>query len=368
MKVSLITLHRITNFGSLLQTYATQYYIESLGHEVEVIDFVPDGITFKRAVFPKHNGSTVKKLIKALPLALVNGIQFSMTNRFLKKHIHVTKKRYKSYAQLEKAKISADVFISGSDQVWNTQNNNPEDDLRAYYLCFAPENKRKIAYAGSFGKTVFSEAEKEKIKGWLDRYQAISVREDTALNTLEELKIFNGVHVVDPTMLLEKEDWIKFCGKKKPRQDYVFVYNLNRNKQLEEFAKALAEQKKLKLINFADTFEFIKGAKNRLFNSPYDFINYIANATYVVTDSFHGTAFSLNFEKQVVSFAAPKYNSRLESILRETNLIDKRFVNSVDEAFKAIDEPIDYAIISPILREHKEKSKNFLRKYLCEDE
>ena len=109
MKVSLITLHRITNFGSLLQTYATQTFIEKLGHSVEIVDFVPEGISFKRAVFPKNDGSILKKLIKLVPLTVVNSVQFRMVNRFMKKYIHTTKRRYHSFKELMQEVPDADV-------------------------------------------------------------------------------------------------------------------------------------------------------------------------------------------------------------------------------------------------------------------
>ena len=133
MKVAVITLHRVTNFGSLLQTYATQKSLEQLGCQVETIDFVPEGLTFFRSVWPKGH-STVKRLIKLLPLTAVNLIQFSMSDRFLRQHIHLSKKRYGSFADLAKDCPRADVYLSGSDQVWNTQNSNPPADLGAYYL------------------------------------------------------------------------------------------------------------------------------------------------------------------------------------------------------------------------------------------
>ncbi|MBE5756513.1 MAG: polysaccharide pyruvyl transferase family protein [Clostridiales bacterium] len=364
MKIELITLHRVTNFGSLLQTYATQTFLNKEGYDVEVIDFVPEGLSFKRAIFPKAKTSLLKKLIKILPLIIVNSVQYKMVNRFLKRHINLTQKRYKCYGDLLKEKPIADVYMTGSDQVWNTQNNNPPEDLKAYYLQFIGAENKKIAYAGSFGKIDFFEEEKLLIGKWLKDYNAISVREDSALTTLENLGIYNGVHVADPTLLLTAEDWKAFSKKEPPKEKYLFIYNLNRNKLLEKVAIEIAKQKNLKVINFADSLEFVKGAKNRLCNTPMDFLNYISNADFVVTDSFHGTAFSLNFKKQFISIPAPKYNSRLESILRKVNLIEKRYLNDFDACIKASNENIDYTEITPILDEFIEESKNFLRSAL----
>lgn len=360
MKISVITLHRVTNFGSLLQTYATQKSLEKLGHDAQIVDFVPEGLTFYRGVWPKGH-STLKRLIKLLPLTFCNLIQYSMSDSFLRKYINLTDKRYGNYAQLASDVPEADVYLSGSDQVWNTQNSNPPADLGAYYLAFAGDKKR-IAYAGSFGKDDFSPEETAQVTGWLKNYSSISVREDTALDTLHRFGL-EGAHVVDPTLLLTPEDWRKLCTKKKPKPGYVFIYNLNRNKVLEQAAVAIAKKKGLRVVNFADTFEFVSGAENRFGNDPLDFLNYLSNADYVVTDSFHGTAFSLNFSKQFLSIPAPKYNCRLESILRMTGCEDRMFT-TVEEALEKIETPIDYTAAQEKLQSAREHSLQYLKEAL----
>ena len=137
---------------------------------------------------------------------------------------------------------------------------------------------------------------------------------------------------------------------------------------LEKLAQKIAKKKGLKIVNFADTLEFVSGAKNKMFNTPLDFLNYIAHADFVVTDSFHGTAFSLNFERQFISLHAPKYNSRLESILRKTNLINERFVKTVEEGLFASERTIDYATVNQILEKERKKSKEYLKEALKEDD
>ena len=362
MKVELVTLHRITNYGSLLQTYATQTAIERMGHDVEVLDFVPDGMTFKRACWPNNNSPVWKKVLKFLPLFAINLIQFNDSNRFLSKYIRVSKKRYGSYGEILRDIPEADAYVSGSDQVWNTQNNNPKEDLNAYYLGFVPEGKRRIAYAGSFGKNVFTDEEQTIIKNHIFKYDCISVREDDGLKILERFGYTDGIHVVDPTLLLTGQEWIKFASSsKKPKPGYVFVYNLNRNSLIKEIAKKLAEDKSLRIINFADSLDFIPGAENRVFNTALDFINHIAYADYVITDSFHGTAFSINLNKQFITVKAPRYNSRIESILRLTGLLDSRLVSSVDEAVKASEQCINYVNVNEKIDDARQKSYIYLQ-------
>lgn len=365
MKVVIITLHRITNFGSMLQTYATQTAIEKLGHEAEVLDFVPEGMSFKRANWPKNDVPAWKKLIKLPPLFAVNLIEYHDVNRFLRKYIHLSTKRYNCYQDIVAEIPIADAYLSGSDQVWNTQNNNPPEDLKAYYLGFAPEGKKRIAYAGSFGKNTFTPEEETIIKEYIAKYDHISVREDDGLKILHRFGFDNGVHVVDPTLLLRVEDWKKFASvKKAPKPGYVFVYNLNRNGLIKDVAKAIAKEKGLRIINFADTFDFIKGAKNRFGNTAEDFVNHMANADYVVTDSFHGTAFSLNLNRQVIVVKAPRYNSRIESILRVAGLLETRLVGTVEEGLNALTAPIDYQEVNPRIEAAREKSYEYLKNAL----
>lgn len=366
MKADIITLHKITNFGSMLQTYATQTAVEKLGYEAEIIDFIPDGITFKRACWPKNNVSPIKKIIKFLPLFGCNVAQFGIMKRFMKRYVHLSKKQYSCYQDIVDSIPQADAYISGSDQVWNTQNNNPNDDLKAYYLGFVPEGKKRIAYAGSFGKNEFTEGESAIIKEFIARYDAVSVREDDGLKILERHGFTNGVHVVDPTMLLTPEEWLQFADKKALKPGYIFVYNLNRNALLKQLAKRIAKEKGFRIVNFADSLDFISGAENRLFNTALDFINYLSHADLVLTDSFHGTAFSINFGKQFITVKAPRYNSRLESILRQTGLIEGRMVSTVEDGMRACEEQIDYSAVTPIVEAARNKSFEYLKQALSQ--
>lgn len=366
MKIELITLHRVTNFGSLLQTYATQRVLFQMGYEVETIDFVPEGLSFRRAIWPKGYGY-LKKAVKLLPNIIVNTVQYCMVDKFLKKEITLSLKRYHRYQQLMQDIPNADIYISGSDQLWNTQNNNPPDDLKAYYLQFVPNNTKKIAYAGSFGRYDFSETEKKEIYKWLNEYKAVSVREKDAVDFLNNMGICDVAHVLDPTMLLNKNEWSSFIKKSRPNYKYVFVYNLNRNKKIEELAKKIKEIKGIKIVNFADTFEFIYGAKNKMFNSPKDLLYYIYYAEYVVTDSFHGTVFSINFNKNFFTYDAPRFNSRLESVLNKFNLKQERYIRSVEDGVDRLNDEIDWTNVNQILDIEREYSMSYLRKALSNE-
>lgn len=362
MKVSLITLHRVTNFGSLLQTLATQIAISKLGYEIEVIDFVPEGLSFYRAVWPKKR-SVVSKVVKFVPLFVCNFFQYRMVNSFLSKYVNLTTRRYSNIYDLKRYCPLSDIYLSGSDQIWNTQNNNPEEDLGAYYLDFT-DSSRKIGYAGSFGRDDFSKNELRKMKKCLESYKKVSVREYMGLDVLKKMGI-SGVHVVDPTLLLTKEEWKQSLPIYGCSERYIFVYNLNRNKLIEEIAVEISKKMNIKIVNFADTFEFIKGARNRLNNNPIDFVSFISQAELVITDSFHGVAFSINFERQFICVPPPKYECRLISIL-ESFRCEDRMVHNLFEALEVWKNNIDYRKVTELVDIKRQESLLFLAEALAE--
>jgi len=370
MRIGVVTLHRVRNFGSLLQTYATNKTLTEINGENEVvfIDYFPRGLWLSTGIKTiKGGGNLVKRLVRKAGATYFFSKQQCMVNKFLKKNVKVTKKRYKSYKELEQTPPDFDVYVCGSDQIWNTQNANEKDDVKGYYLDFVPKGKTRVAYASSFGKTEFSDGEAEQVKGYLSKFDGISVRENVAVEMIRELGIDIAVHVVDPTLMLSKSDWVEFASKKKfnVKGDYVFVYNLNRNEEIVKTAKEIANKYNVPIINFADTFQNIKGAKNKSANTPYDFVNYILNAKVVLTDSFHATAFSLNLNKPFISFKAPRFNSRLESILQVAGLTD-RLVECKEQAESVLETKIDFDKVNYKLNEMRKTTKKFLTSHLRE--
>lgn len=362
MKIDIITLHHVRNQGSLLQTYALQHFLACKGFANEVIDYVPVGLTLKKGVATiRKSGSPAKDLARKLCAAAVFSAQQRMVNRFLSRHVRLSERRYHRYKDLLENPPDADVYISGSDQIWNTQNANEPDDIKGYYLCFVPEGKKRISYASSIGKDSFDQGEAEMVRHALEAFQAISVREKQAVDLLASIGLKNAVHVVDPTLLLDADAWRAFCRHHKPpKQRYIFVYNLNRNPDIKKLAAALAEEKKLPIVNFADTLDFIRGAKNLLFNSPHEFLYYIGNAEYVLTDSFHGTVFSINLGRQFITFPAPRFNSRIESILEVFGLQNRLWQAGIGADVSALPEPIDYEIIQPQVDSVRQRCRQWL--------
>ncbi len=360
MKVALVTLHYVRNQGSLLQTLATQTIIEKLGYECEVINYIPIGLTVSRCVATiRSTGNLVFNLLRKIGAWFIFSIQQLMVKRFLHQYVHLTSKTYHQFKDLVKNPPQADIFLSGSDQIWNTQNANEPDDVRGYYLDFVKHPIRKIAYASSIGKDTFNNDEVIMVRHLLSDYDAISVREKQAVELLASIGINNAVHVLDPTLLVTSQEWKQFAGEQKINEPYIFVYNLNRNPLIKQYAIALAKDKSLRIVNFADTLDFIKGAKNLFFNTPKDFIKYIDNAKYVLTDSFHGTAFCINFKKQFLTFPAPRFNSRIDSLLTLFGLEERKYNNQLLD-LSLIKKIINFDEVKTKLDVERNRSRKFL--------
>ncbi len=360
-KIGILTYHRVFNFGSLLQTYALQNYLERKNCDVEVIDYYPSRLRKKELLFhinPKWRRPIFKLIVHLIPAVATRLLGYHMMNTFLNKYIKLTSQQYETIDDLIKNIPKEDIYLNGSDQIWNVETANGEVD-RVLFMDFLDNDSIRAAYAGSFGKDDFSDESLKEIKKYLDKYSAISVREKSGVSILEKIGIKESRWVLDPTFLLRTTDWDKIAGKINLPNKYLLVYNLNRNPRISQIAMKIATRKNLKIVNMAQSLTFVKGAKNILYPTPNTFITMFKNAEYVVTDSFHGTAFSINFEKQFVCIPAPRFNARLESILELINESDRLLLT---DDISIVDREINYNIVSSIIEEERKIADKFIDK------
>ena len=358
-KVGIITQHRVVNYGSVLQTYALQEKIKDMGYECEVIDYYPERFTplgmLKRI---KNKGEKFQKsfLIRNAARAIIIPsyiIRFRMFFKFLNDYIDMTSKTYKSEKELESENFDYDVYCTGSDQVWNYGWN--ERIEYPYYLAFAPESARKISYAASFGKSKLESDEVNETRRLLKRYDSISLRELSGVEIVDKLGIENSTNVLDPTLLLSGEDWRKISSRKFTKDRYILIYNLNRNPRIDAYAKELSIKTGLEVRYLSyQLHEFYKNGK--MFCNPLveDFLALIDGADYVITDSFHATAFSLNFNKEFVIVYPGKYSTRLQSILEILGLTNRVAKNERD--LSIVESKIDYNRVNEILAAERKRS------------
>jgi hypothetical protein len=270
----------------------------------------------------------------------------------------ISKKRFTSYESLRKTPPIGDVYLTGSDQVWNSTYNKCVD--KAHFLDFAPLGKTRIAYAASFGKDCLLAQEMDDIRSLLNKYSMISVRESSGAEIINSLGIPNAQLVLDPTLLLSSADWAQEFHFNKPAQKrYLLIYSVERD--LDEIvytvAKRIADALGLYIIFLTQAAwkRSMRGCHKELFFSKViDFIRYLFYADFVVASSFHGTAFAINFNKQFVSVLPNKYGGRQRSLLNLIGLNDRIIEKKVE--MNKIIKNINYANVNKILGQERIKS------------
>lgn len=364
MKVAVITRHAITNYGSLLQAYATQKAIENLGHSCEIIDYIRNDESYKEheKTLLKRKPNWYKNLVKRyLYLALRQPESVAAGKKFEKERISLLNltKLYDSPEMIKHDPPKADIYVTGSDQVWGPIENGEYDS--SYLLSFT--NARKISYAASFGRTETNDSLNEYFKKWLGEYNCISVREDSAVELLSKMG-FSAKQVLDPTLLFDSSFWNKLTSKINDKK-YVLVYQLHNDQKLGEYAKKVAKEKGIPLIRISASFhQIFRPGKFRWCPSVGEFLSYIKNAECMITDSFHGTAFAINFNTQFVEVLPNnKTGTRNISILKMTGL-SNRIANNYDLSVSR--EWIDFSEANKALEIERKKSIQILNEMLVE--
>ncbi len=363
--IKVITRHTPSNYGSLLQSIATIITIEKLGHDCQIIDYRRKDERGLKAIMAairskkEWNNNFFKKVLYIIirfPMEYLAQCKFDhMRSKYLK-----LTKQYNTIHQL--TELRADIFMTGSDQVWGPVLSKNYDE--AYFLSFANKESKKIAYAASFGRANFDNITVNKYKQLLSKYDNITVREDNAIELLKAWDIPCAGQVLDPTLLLSDE-WYQFISKDISYK-YVLIYQLHNNNDLKKYAKEFATKVGLPLIRISPSFhQLLWGGKFVYMPNLGSFLSYIKNCTYFITDSFHGTAFAINFNKQFIEILPNnKTGSRNLSILQLTNLTNRIVTNFSDFSIK--DKKIDYSIINKIIEDKREKSIHLLYKIIEE--
>lgn len=362
--ISVITLHNVRNYGSALQTLATQEVFEKLGYKVDFINYIRDEqVSIKKRIENWCEGfNPIKKLLYTLLLTPTFMKQDNIFGDFLKRRIHLQKHPYTTPEDFLQFPITSDIYCTGSDQTWNSGWN--KGIIGAMFLNFVPDNVKKISYSASFGKQRLDEWEKVETQRLLKRYSAISVRESSGVEICDDLGIHGAINVLDPTLQMNRDFWMKYIGKRKIRDPYVLIYQLNTNPAFDRYAKEFARRKGKKLVRFCWRYDqWIKCGKSLIIPPVEDFVNAIYYADTVITDSFHATAFSINMNTDFIAIYPQEYSARLDSILKLTHLENRR-LSSYDN-FTLVDAPhIDFTEANQILDKEREKGWEFLKKAL----
>lgn len=364
-KVLIITRHAITNYGSLLQAIALQNKVEELGNDVKVIDFIRSDEAIVKCVITEGKlKNTWNKNIFTLALYCLLRIPVSILgdNKFAKMRKRFLKmtKRYSSCEELIKDKPIADVYMTGSDQVWGPVMSGEYE--WAYFLNFCTDTDKKVSYAASFGKKQLSKDAEKKAFGLINRYDELAVREDSAVELLNSHGI-EAKQVIDPTLLLNSDEWEKLLNvpECKIKQKYILIYEIHSNKVLDKYAVEFAKKVNLPLYRVSPLLhQCNRGGKFIFAPDLGEFVSYVKNAEYLITDSFHGTAFSINFNTPLVTLMPNTGTStRNTSILKLTGLTD-RIVTDVND-FSIMNKKVDFTYANKVLEEQRKESLEILK-------
>lgn len=292
-KIGILTFHCANNYGAVLQAYALGKTLEKIKTEKEVcvIDYRCRG-TIAPTSFTdiKRKKGYIGALLHYNQIKRMN----SKFDAFRQKHLHLTK-AYRTVDELAGDINEFDAVISGSDQVWNLQ---WSDGDTVYFQDFHNQNYKKCSYAASFGFTTLEESKVDFYKAALSDFSAISVREKSGKEIIEKQLGLSAIQNIDPTLLLSAADWSEIAQEPNISKKYILVYMVPKQESIIKYALCLKEKTGFPIIMLSKNLRPLN-ALHRGDSSPEEYVGWFKNAEYVVTNSFHGTAFSCIFKKNL---------------------------------------------------------------------
>ena len=354
-RIGIITLHFPCNYGSVLQAYALQTWLEDHGFRACIIDYILDYDYEKYRVFRTGTYARRPQALAADLLALRGNLRRRRSfARFAKERLHLTQRRYRALEELRQLDGEFDAFVCGSDQIWNFDCTNGL--VPAYFLAFT--DKPKIAYAPSAAQRAFEVDASAELAGYLQRFDALSVRERETAARFERLIGRSVETVVDPTLLLDRAHYERLAHTP-ARERYVFAYLLEENAELMRYARDFTAARGLKLVYISNISKkarlYARGGISVYGIGPEAFLGYVRSAEYVITNSFHATVFSTLFERRFCTFATQRSALRMQNLLEEAGLRDRLY----GEGFE-MDAPIDFPGAEARLARLRARSARYL--------
>lgn len=355
-KIGIVTIHKVNNYGAELQAFALQQKLKDLGHLPEIIDFLYyKHPRFKRTALAKPLVALgfKKKLkewvhpfltrIKTLPYREALNTRQQRFEAFHQAYTSFSDAEYNSVDSLYETSWDYDLFMVGSDQVWNPYSNV---SMKPYFLDFVPENARKVSYASSFGVSEIPGEAKEVYRKGLMSFDRLGVREARGVELVSEISGKKASHVVDPTLLLNQQDWVDYTNPQSIDEPYLLMYVLTDSDYTTQLAKKVANALGLKIVRLCKSAA-VQDKDDAILNmtdaGPAEYIDLFQKASFVITNSFHGTAFSVNFQKPFFT-VLPRHkpnNSRQKGLLEAVGLSDRLFLEGADFPQKR-DLPVDF--------------------------
>lgn len=369
-KIGVITYHSAYNFGSVLQAYATQESIEKIGYNVEIVNYRMKSQIKYYSMIHLNNG--LKAFLKDLLHLPQIGKYITRKNRFEQfiEELNLTKE-FNEPEEVDEADGMFDIFVSGSDQIWNKHSNELEESewkyMYPYLLCFT--NKKKVSYASSIVN--MKDEELTYIVDKVKKFDKISFREKESCDRFKSLFGIESNEVLDPTLLLNSEEWSSKIGtipEKMINKKYILYYALEGIKKTRKIMPKLQKIAKRKgcvlvVITPLSCFTYSKGVINAIDAGPKEFLGWIKGAELVITNSYHGTLFSVNLGTNFYTLQEKEStDNRIKSILLKLEL-EKRIISDVDSILYEKEE-INFQDVWKKLDIYRKESIEFLKKAL----
>lgn len=354
MKIGILTFYNTTNYGALLQAVALQKAINKLNYECETIRYQCERIEQRELPIKPQYCNNIKSYI-------IESLGYLGKKRKKKKMMsfeNLMKKSEEIYSSenIELAGNVYDKIIVGSDIVWDIEITNDYN----FFLEFA-EPKKRFAYSASFGHADVPEKAQKKISSLLSEFNRISVRESSGKRWVESHSSKVSEVTLDPTLLLTEDEWNTISDWKPQISDYIVLYFLDKQGYMLDMAKKIAKEKRKKIVVIHDGLRHIEGAYNVKHCSVEEFLGWIKYSDMVITASYHGMIFALNFKRQLLFFNRA-HAERMKTIAELLGIESNEIIpNKVMQ-----EREIDYSKISEILDLEREKSYVYLRSILEE--
>ena len=363
VKIGILTYHSGYNYGACLQAFALQTTLRKLGYENEVINFETDRFVTSREMFSRHPRrlKEVVKVLSRLPYWQSLHRREELFDNYTFDVLKSTR-RYRTEQEVVDNVFGYDCIICGSDQIWNLSGADAPAANLLFFLNF-PKTQRRVAYAASFGKRIKETSEREKeFLPWLRQFDAVSVRETSGVEYVRS-KGIDCTLALDPTMLLDKEDYDTICAPRMIEGKYVLMFGWDTNSDLVKVAKQVAKELGMPVYNIVPPPRaMFCGIPRKLDVGPCEFLSMIRHAEFVVTNSFHGTAFSTTFERPYVSVVTGKADTRMESLLRQLGLSDHLVKKDEIDIRKMMST--DYSLVKEKKAVLRQPSLDFLKSAL----
>ena len=361
-RVYTVTFHTADNYGAVLQAYALQQILLKK-YDTKILNYDCQPISSEYKLFKKSRGNFIKcgvQLLKDIVNIKKNYVRIKNFDKFRNNMLFTDK--YSTKEQIINNYPRADVYITGSDQIWNPVLTDGLDDV--FMLNFGHNDFKKIAYAASAGSNETLKKCEDELISNIKSIDYISAREENLSNLLTDKLGKNIPMVLDPSLLLSKNEWLSIVPSNKIfSEKYIFVYCGREPDYFYDIVNELAEETGYLVVYSGrrDREHYYHCRKKSYYEfGPAEFVSMIANAEYVVTASFHGTAFSIIFNKKLYA-VLNKYSDRLRTLLDKLKLNDC-IVENLDDFKRKRNRKIDWEVVNNILKNERDKSINWLYK------